>query len=87
MREQLDLLLEKYYRESGEYYSQYFYDAEDNEFDMKKDIEKLFNENKLECAITLEDGFDSCGYSNDFLAVAWVKNGKPQIYSVLLECM
>lgn len=36
-------ITEKYYNESEKYYSEYRYDEEENEFQMKKEIEKNIN--------------------------------------------
>ena len=78
---------EKYYNKSEEYYSEYRYDEEENEFEMKKELEKALAEKRIDFIIKKEDGFSSCGYDNDFLAVAYIENGELGLETILLECM
>lgn len=78
---------QKYYNENEEYYSEYRYDEEDNEFEMKKELEKALNEKGINLIIKKQDGFSSCGYDNDFLAVAYIENGVLGLETILLECM
>lgn len=78
---------QKYYNESEEYYSQYRYDKEDNEFEMQKELEKELTEKGINFIIKKQDGFSSCGYDNDFLAVAYMENGTIGLETILLECM
>lgn len=78
---------EKYYNKSEEYYSEYRYDEEENEFEMKKEIEKELTEKGVKFIIKKQDGFSSCSYDNDFLAVAYIENGELGLETILLECM
>lgn len=78
---------EKYYNKSEEYYSEYRYDEEENEFEMKKELEKALTEKGIKFIIKKQDGFSSCGYDNDFLVVAYIENGELGLETILLECM
>lgn len=78
---------EKYYNESEEYYNECRYDEEENEFEMKKELEKALTEKGIKFIIKKQDGFSSCGYGNDFLAVAYIENGELGLETILLECM
>lgn len=80
-------ITEKYYNESEKYYSEYRYDEEENEFEMKKEIEKTLTEKGVKFIIKRQDGFSSCGYDNNFLAIAYIENGELGLETVLLECM
>lgn len=81
-------ILEKYWREKGEYYGEYRYDEEEKEFNMKEEIEQALTENGVNFLIQKEDGFSSCEYDNDFLAIAYIdENGHLVLETVLLECM
>lgn len=78
---------QKYHNESEEYYSEYRYDEEDNEFEMKKELEQALTEKGINFIIKKQDGFSSCSYDNDFLAVAYIENGVLGLETILLECM
>lgn len=80
-------IAEKYYNESEEYYSEYRYDEEENEFEMRKEIEKELTEKGVKFIIKKQDGFSSCGYDNDFLAISYIENGELGLETILLECM
>lgn len=81
-------ITEKYWDESEEYYSEYRYDSEENEFNMKKELEQALTDRGANYIIKKEDGFSSCGYDNDFLAIAYIdENGSLALETVLLECM
>ena len=81
-------ILEQYYKEDEEYYGEYRYDDEENEFNMKEELEKALTEKGIKHIIKREDGFSSPGYDNDFLAVAYIEeDGSIGLETVLLECM
>lgn len=81
-------ITEKYWNVSEEYYSEYRYDSEENEFNMKNELEQALIEKGVNYIIKKEDGFSSCGYDNDFLAIAYIdENGSLGLETVLLECM
>ena len=81
-------VIEKYYKKYEEYYSRYRYDEGENEFNMEKELESVLDEKGINYVIGMEDGFSSCAYDNDFLAVAYTeKDGKLGLITVLLECM
>lgn len=88
IRELINQIIEKYYRDEEEYYSSYRYDEDDNEFGMKDEIKKALTEKGATFQIEFEDGFDSAGYCNDFLAIAYIEtDGSLGLKTVLLETM
>ena len=88
IKEKVNEIIEKYWHEDEKFYSQFRCDKyEENEFDMKDEIKEYFDSTGVPYAISFEDGFSSCGYDNDFLAVAWFCNGKIELKTVLLESM
>lgn len=87
VKEHLDEIIEKYWHEDDEFYSQFRYDEHENEFDMMDEIKEYFESTDVPYTIGFEEGFSSCGYDNDFLAVAWLCNGKIELRTVLLESM
>lgn len=54
---------------------------------MKKEIEQALTEKGVKFIIKKQDGFSSCGYDNDFLAIAYMENGELGLETVLLECI
>lgn len=81
-------IIEKYFNVNGRYYGEYRYDSEDNEFNMKKELEEVLTEKGVKFIIEMENGFSSPGYDNDFLAIAYIdENGSLGLETVLLECM
>lgn len=81
-------IIERYFRSDDEYYGEYRYDDEENEFNMKDELEKALTEKGIKHVIGTEDGFSSPGYDNDFLAVAYMEeDGSIGLVTVLLECM
>lgn len=81
-------IIERYYKKSGEYYGEYRYDENNKEFNMKKELEEALTENGITFIIKKEEGFSSCGYDNDFLAIAYIdENGVLGLETVLLECI
>lgn len=86
--EVINQIIEKYYRDEEEYYSSYRYDEDNNEFGMKDEIKKALTEKGATFQIEFEDGFDSAGYCNDFLAIAYIEtDGSLGLKTVLLEIM
>lgn len=88
IRKLIGEIIEKYYRDEEEYYSSYRYDEDNNEFGMKDEIKKALTEKGATFQIEFEDGFDSAGYCNDFLAIAYIEtDGSLGLKTVLLETM
>lgn len=84
----IEEIIEKYYEQDEEYYSQYRYDEEENDFDMKEELKSTLDEKGINHVIEIKDGFSSCSYDNDFLAVAYMEeDGSLGLITVLLECM
>ena len=79
IRKIIEEIIEKYYREIDEYYSRYREDEDGNDFGMDEEIKSALEE---------KDGFSSCAYDNDFLAIAWIEaDGTLELKTVLLESM
>ena len=77
IRKLIEEIIEKYYRESDEYYSRY-----------REEIKSALEEKGIQFEIRFEDGFSSCAYDNDFLAIAWIEaDGTLELKTVLLETM
>lgn len=89
IKEIINGIVERYYREDENYYGKYRYnDGDGKEFNMKKELEEALTENGIKYIIKEEEGFSSPGYDNDFLAVAYIdENGSLGLETVLLECM
>lgn len=93
VKERIESIIEKYWNEDEEYYSKYRYEGEDEkEFDMTKEIREFLEINGIDFDMSEEDGFDSAGYSNAFMAVAYkVNNGNNYcsrlgLNTVVFEC-
>lgn len=88
IRELIEEIIERYYQESGEYYSGYREDEDGNYFEMDEEIKSALEEKGIQFEIRFEDGFSSCAYDNDFLAIAWIEaDGTLELKTVLLESM
>ena len=90
MKEKIEEIIEKYYHEDEEYYSSFRYETieeDTKEFEMKKELKEYLNETSVIYKIHEEDGFDSPGYANEFLAIAYLdENNELQLHTVTLEC-
>lgn len=88
IRELIEKIIEKYYRKINEYYSRYREDEDGNDFEMDEEIKSALEEKGIQFEIRFEDGFSSCAYDNDFLAIAWIEaDGTLELKTVLLETM
>lgn len=88
IRELINQIIEKYYRDEEEYYSSFRYDEENHTFEMKDEIKEALTEKGATFQIEFENGFDSAGYGNDFLAIAYIEtDGSLGLKTVLLEIM
>lgn len=88
IRKLIEEIIEKYYREIDEYYSRYHEDEDGNDFEMDEEIKSALEEKGIQFEIRFEDGFSSCAYDNDFLAIAWIEaDGTLELETVLLETM
>ena len=86
IRKLIEEIIEKYYRDEEEYYSSFRYDEENHMVGMKDEIKEVLTEKGATFQIEFEDGFDSCGYCNDFLAIAYIEtDGSLGLKTVLLE--
>ncbi len=86
IRKIIEEIIEKYYREIDEYYSRYREDEDGNDFEMDEEIKSALEEKGIQFKIGFEDGFSSCAYDNDFLAIAWIEaDGTLELTTVLLE--
>lgn len=86
IRKLIEEIIEKYYREDGEYYSRDREDESGNDLEMDEEIKSALEEKGIQFKIGFEDGFSSPGYDNDFLAIAWIEaDGTLELTTVLLE--
>lgn len=86
IRKIIEEIIEKYYRESDEYYSRYREDESGNDLEMDEEIKTALEEKGIQFKIEFECGFSSPGYDNDFLAIAWIEaDGTLELTTVLLE--
>ena len=86
IRKIIEEIIEKYYRESDEYYSRYREDEDGNDFEMDEEIKTALEEKGIQFKVEFEYGFSSSGYDNDFLAIAWIEeDGTLELTTVLLE--
>ena len=86
MRKEIEEIIERYYHKEEEYYSSVRYDEEENEFLMKEELEEYCKKNNIKYELTIEDGFDSPGYENEFLAIAYLdEKNVLQLKTVILE--
>lgn len=86
MLEEVQRIIDQYLNDD-ECYLSYRYEGEDEiEYGMESEVEKYLISKGVSYKIETVDGFDSCGYSCDTLAVAWVDDeGELQAINVLLE--
>ncbi len=86
MKKEIEEIIEKYFHKEEEYYSSVRYDEEENEFWMKDELEEYCKKNNIKYELTIEDGFDSPGYANEFLAIAYLdKKNVLQLKTVVFE--
>lgn len=86
IREKIDKIVNKYYNETDECYNSFRYDNEENEFEMKEEIEKYLQSEKVDFKIENVSGYSNCAYDSDFLAIAWIENNKLlNLFTLLLE--
>lgn len=82
-----DHIIEKYYRENDEYYTRHRYDENDKEIYVDDELRKYFEDNDITYEISLQDGFDSPGYTVDFMAVSFMHEGELCLITVVFEYM
>ena len=88
VKDVINEIIERYFRDDDDYYGEYRYDDEENEFNMKEELEKALTEKGIKYSIKKENGYSSPAYDNDFLAVAYMEeDGSIGLITVLLECM
>lgn len=86
MKKEIEEIIEKYFHKEEEYYSSVRYDEEENEFWMKDELEEYCKKNNIKYELIIEDGFDSPGYANEFLAIAYLdKKNVLQLKTVVFE--
>ena len=87
MEKDIEKIIEKYWDADEEYYSSMRYEGEnEEEFWMKKELEEYFEKTGTSYKINKEDGFDSPGYENEFLAIAYIdENTTLQLRTVVCE--
>ena len=86
--EVINQIIEKYYRDEEEYFSSCRYNEENHSVEMEDEIKEALTKKGATFQIEYEDGVDSAGYSNDFLAIAYIEtDGSLGLKTVLLETM
>lgn len=86
IRKLIEEIIEKYYREDGEYYSRDREDESGNDLEMDEEIKSALEEKGIQFKVEFECGFSSSCYDNDFLAIAWIEaDGTLELTTVLLE--
>lgn len=87
MKKEIEEIIEKYFDNEEEYYSSMQYDEEENEFLIKEELKEYCEKNNMKYELTIDYGFDSPGYENEFLALAYLdENNTLQLETVVLEC-
>ena len=90
--QELENIAKLYYKDDEEYYFGYRYDENDEEFNIRDELCKYLDEAKIDYQCNEEEGFDSCGFSENFLAIAYkVNNGNNfgselGLFTIVLEC-
>lgn len=94
IKDKVKEIISKYYNKNKEYYKEYYtkfrYEKDDKsnekEIYLKDELEKLFKENNIPYKISEEDGYDSPGYSNDFMAITYIdNNGNIELETIVFE--
>lgn len=87
MEKEIKEIIEKYFHEEDEYYSSMRYDDEGNTIWMEKELKEYCKKNNIKYELSTDEGFDSPGYENEFLAIAYLdENNVLQLETVVLEC-
>jgi len=86
IEEELEKIANKYYNDDDEYYKYWRYDDDDDEFEIQKELCRYLDRNKIEYKVQKVDGFDSCGFSEDFLAIAYNYECQLGLFTIVLEC-
>lgn len=85
IKDKIDKVVESYYNETDECYNSLRYDNNENDFYMKDEIENLLKKAKVDFKIEIESGFSNCAYDSEFIAVAWIEEGKLNMRTILTE--
>ena len=72
LEKRIDEIIQNYYVEVDDCYTQYRHNKEEKEFQMDDELKELLDENHIEYKISITEGFDSAGYGEDFLALAYI---------------
>lgn len=72
MRKEIEEIIERYFDNEEEYYSSMRYDEEKNEFWMEKELKEYCEKNDIQYELNVEEGVDTPGYENEFLAIAYL---------------
>lgn len=85
IKDKIDKVVKNYYNETDECYNSLRYDNNENDFYMKDEIENLLKEAEVDFKIEIESGFSNCAYDSEFIAVAWIEEGKLNMRTILTE--
>lgn len=78
--------IEKYYLDEEMYYSEDREDEKGDDISIKDELTEILTAKQVPFQISKEEGFDSPGYANSFLAVAFIdENGELCLSTFCLE--
>lgn len=86
IKEIIEECIEKYFLNEEMYYSEDREDENGDDISMKDELTEILTAKQVLFQISKEEGFDSPGYENSFLAVAFIdENGELGLSTVCLE--
>ena len=86
IKEIIEECIEKYFLNEEMYYSEDREDENGDDISMKDELTEILTAKQVPFQISKEEGFDSPGYANSFLAVAFMdENGELFLSTVCLE--
>lgn len=93
IKENIELIKEKYLTKSESYKCEYYSRGREDEeldykFEMEEEFETYFKELNIQYKIKKVGGERACSYDSDYLFVAWInEEGKLETDFILLESM
>lgn len=86
IKEIIEECIEKYFLKGEMYYSEDREDENGDDISMEDELTEILTAKQVPFQISKEEGFDSPGYENSFLAVAFIdENGELGLSTVCLE--
>ena len=79
-------IIKKYYHSDDNCYTAHRYDSDDNEIYLKDELLEMFANHSISFRISEIDGYDSSGFSEDFMALSFLdENNELQLISLIFE--